>query len=52
MSDPNSTVSVQIVVNGEPDGTATARPIPEFGSPEWDAFIRDIEGKIKTATGQ
>lgn len=52
MTDPNSTVSVQITVNGVEDGTVTARPIPDYGTPEWDEFIREIEGKIKEATGQ
>lgn len=52
MSDPEDTISVDIKVGGVVVDTASRRPAPEFGSPEWDEFMREIEGKIKDATGQ
>lgn len=52
MTDPSSTVTIDITVNAKPDGSVTRRPIPEYGTQEWDDMIREIEAKIKTGTGQ
>lgn len=52
MTDPEDTISVDIKVSGEVVDTATRRPIPDFDTPAWDEFMREIEGKIKNATGQ
>lgn len=52
MTDPEDNVTVEIKVGGEVVDTATRRPVPDYGTPAWDNFMREIEAKIKTATGQ
>lgn len=53
LSDPEDNVTVDIKDNtGTVVATATRRPVPDYGTPAWDEFMREIEGKIKDATGQ
>lgn len=52
MSNPEDEVTVDIKVGGEVVATVSRRPVPDFGTPEWDAFLREVEGAIKDATGQ
>ena len=52
MSDPEDNVTVEIKVAGEVVDTASRRPVPAYGTQAWSDFMREIEGKIKQATGQ
>lgn len=53
MSNPEDNVTVEIKDNtGTVVETVTRRPVPDYGTPAWDEFMREIEGKVKSATGQ
>lgn len=54
MTDPESNVTIEIKVGIPPvtADTVTRRPFPEYGTEDWDDFMREISAKTKSATGQ